>query len=101
QLGFAVIPLIHFVSDQKKMGVFRIKRLTRFFAWSIAALLLYLNLKLVMEEGVQLFALTGYWIWKILAVAILLGALTLLCYILCHPWISKKEFKELTVHGAE
>ena len=51
QLGFAVIPLIHFVSDKKKMGIFRIKIITRFFAWAIAALLLYLNLKLVLEEG--------------------------------------------------
>ena len=101
QLGFAVIPLIHFVSDQKKMGAFRIKTLTRFFAWSIAALLLYLNLKLVLEEGAQLFGLPGYWIWKILAVAVLLGALSLLGYILFHPWFSKKEFKDLTVHGAE
>ena len=101
QLGFAVIPLIHFVSDQKKMGVFRIKIFTRFFAWSIAALLLYLNLKLVLEEGVQLFSLSGYWSWKILALAVLLGALALLGYILFHPWLSKKEFKDLTLHGAE
>ncbi|HZZ76665.1 MAG TPA: Nramp family divalent metal transporter, partial [Puia sp.] len=43
QLGFAVIPLIHFVSDKKKMGIFRIKITTRFFAWVIAILLLYLN----------------------------------------------------------
>ncbi len=101
QLGFAVIPLIHFVSDKKKMGGFRIKKITRFFAWSIAALLLYLNLKLVLEEGSQLYALPGYWIWKITATAILLGALTLLGYILFHPWLSKKEFKDLTVHGEE
>jgi len=53
QLGFAVIPLIHFVSDKQKMGIFRIKITTRFFAWVIAALLLYLNLKLVLEEGRQ------------------------------------------------
>jgi manganese transport protein len=99
QLGFAVIPLIHFVSDKKKMGSFRIKKLTRLFAWSIAALLLYLNMKLVLEEGIQLFDLAGFWIWKILAVAVLLGALSLLGYILFHPWFSKKEFKDLPLHG--
>ena len=48
------------------MGIFRIKIITRFFAWTIAALLLYLNLKLVLEEGVQLFGMPGFWIWKIL-----------------------------------
>jgi manganese transport protein len=99
QLGFAVIPLIHFVSDKKKMGIFRIKKLTRFFAWSIAGLLLYLNLKLVLEEGMQLSDLPGFWIWKILGLLVLLGAIALLSYILFHPWLSKKEFKDLTLHG--
>jgi manganese transport protein len=101
QLGFAVIPLIHFVSDKKKMGIFRIKKLTRFFAWSIAGLLLYLNLKLVLEEGMQLSVLPGFWIWKILGLLVLLGAIALLSYILFHPWLSKKEFKDLTLHGEE
>lgn len=35
QLGFAVIPLIHFVSDKKKMGIFQIKKLTRFLPGSL------------------------------------------------------------------
>jgi len=99
QLGFAVIPLIHFVSDKNKMGIFRIKMLTRFFAWTIAALLLYLNLKLVMEEGGHLFGLPGYWIWKILSIVVLLGALVLLAYILIHPLLSKAIVKDITLHG--
>jgi manganese transport protein len=101
QLGFAVIPLIHFVSDKKKMGIFQIKKFTRFIAWSIAALLLYLNLKLVLEEGTQFSELPGFWIWKIVGLLVLLSALALLGYILFHPWLSKKEFKDLTVHGEE
>ena len=99
QLGFAVIPLIHFVSDKKKMGIFRIKITTRFFAWLIALLLLYLNLKLVLEEGRHLFDIPGYMIWKILSVLILLGALALLFYILLHPWMSSAEEKNITLHG--
>jgi len=99
QLGFAVIPLIHFVSDKKKMGIFRIKILTRFFAWVIAALLLYLNLKLVLEEGQHFFSAPGYEIWKILSVILLLGALVLLFFILFHPWMSKEQVKDVTLHG--
>jgi manganese transport protein len=99
QLGFAVIPLIHFVSDRKKMGIFRIKKMTMFLAWSIAALLLYLNLKLVMEEGELFFSMSGYWIWKIFSIGILLGALALLLYILVHPWLSKATEKDITLHG--
>src|SRR5450432_4207742 len=99
QLGFAVIPLIHFVSDKRKMGVFRIGVLTRFFAWTIAVLLLYLNLKLVMEEGQHFFDIPGYLSWKILFIVILLGAVILLIYILIHPWTSKTVEKDITLHG--
>ncbi len=99
QLGFAVIPLIHFVSDKKKMGIFRIKALTRFLAWTIAALLLYLNLKLVIEEGQHFLHLPGYGIWKIISILLLFGALVLLLYILIHPWLSKPEVKDITLHG--
>ena len=99
QLGFAVIPLIHFVSDKKKMGIFRIKIITRFFAWMIAALLLYLNLKLVLEEGRHFFNMPGYIVWKILSVLMLLGALSLLFYIFIHPWRSRAEEKDITLHG--
>jgi manganese transport protein len=99
QLGFAVIPLIHFVSDKKKMGIFCIKKLTRFFAWTVAALLLYLNLKLVLEEGAQFFSLPGYMLLKILSVLLLAGAIALLLYIFIHPWMNKGSAQNVTLHG--
>lgn len=99
QLGFAVIPLIHFVSDKKKMGTFRINISTRLIAWVIAALLLYLNLKLVFEEGHKLFNLQGMLIWKIFSVLALLGALVLLMFIFIHPWLSKTQIKDVPLHG--
>ncbi len=99
QLGFAVIPLIHFVSDKKKMGVFRIRKITMLTGWSIAALLLFLNFKLVLEEGQQFFSLPGLIIWKILSVLILVGALILLIFILVHPLLSKKTVKDVPLHG--
>jgi len=99
QLGFAVIPLIHFVSDKKKMGIFRIKKWTRFFAWTIAALLLYLNLKLVMDEGSNYFSHPGHPILKVGIVCILLGAIALLGYVFIHPWMNKSSDKMITLHG--
>jgi manganese transport protein len=99
QLGFAVIPLIHFVSDKKKMGVFQIKKITMFVSWSIAILLLYLNLKLVLEEGMQFLNLPGLLFWKIFSAVVLIGAIFLLLYILIHPWLSKTVVKDVTVHG--
>ena len=101
QLGFAVIPLIHFVSDKTKMGIFRIKKITRISAWTIAALLLYLNLKLVLVEGIYYFAFPGHLILKILSILILLGAIALLFYIFIYPWINKPAVKETPLHGEE
>ncbi len=50
QLGFAVIPLIHFVSDKKFMRDFTIKRPTKIASWLIALIIIALNGKLVYEE---------------------------------------------------
>jgi manganese transport protein len=50
QLGFAVIPLIHFVSDKKKMGQFAIGLFTKVIAWLIAGIIVVLNIKLVFNE---------------------------------------------------
>jgi len=46
QLGFAVIPLIHFVSDKKTMGKFVIKTYTKILALLFSGLPFFLNLKL-------------------------------------------------------
>src|SRR5450432_3105260 len=56
QLGFAVIPLIHFVSDKKTMGAFAIKPIIQFFAWLVASALVYLNVRLVTGEALNFFA---------------------------------------------
>jgi manganese transport protein len=54
QLGFAVIPLIHFVSDKKSMGEFVISRPVKIFSWLVAAILVILNVNLVYNEAVSL-----------------------------------------------
>lgn len=72
QLGFAVIPLIHFVSDKNTMGEFAIKTPTKIAAWIVATILVFLNVKMVVEQALPLFEDSGNWIWKIV---IILGAL--------------------------
>lgn len=47
QLGFAVIPLIHFVSDKNKMGEFVIPAWQRIASWVSATVIIGLNIKLV------------------------------------------------------
>jgi manganese transport protein len=55
QLGFAVIPLIHFVSDRSTMGVYTIKPVVQALAWLITAVLVYLNLRMVSEQATDYF----------------------------------------------
>src|ERR1700759_5711395 len=50
QLGFAVIPLIHFTSDRKKMGNFSIGPVTKLMSWGSAILIIGLNAKLVIDQ---------------------------------------------------
>ena len=49
QLPFAVIPLVQFVSDKKKMGNLAIPRGVAALAWVVAAIILVLNFKLLYD----------------------------------------------------
>lgn len=47
QLPFAVIPLVQFVCDRKKMGAFAIPRSVAVLAWIVAGIIVALNVKLL------------------------------------------------------
>ena len=49
QLPFAVIPLVQFVSDRRKMGTFVISRPLAMLAWVVAGIIVILNLKLLVD----------------------------------------------------
>ena len=49
QLSFAVIPLVKFTGDADKMGPFVNTRLTQFMAWTVAVIILGLNLYLLYD----------------------------------------------------
>src|SRR6202012_4764371 len=50
QLGFAVIPLIHFVSDRKKMGKFAIGPVGKTMSWVCAIIIVGLNAALIYQQ---------------------------------------------------
>ncbi|CAN7565686.1 Nramp family divalent metal transporter [Mesorhizobium sp. LjNodule214] len=52
QLPFAVVPLVQFVSDKKKMGNLAIPRSVAALAWVVAAIILVLNFKLLYDTVV-------------------------------------------------
>src|SRR5438105_4685192 len=49
QLPFAVIPLVRFVSDRRKMGKFAISRPVSAVAWIVAGIIVILNIKLLAD----------------------------------------------------
>ncbi|MBR0829532.1 Nramp family divalent metal transporter [Bradyrhizobium manausense] len=49
QLPFAVIPLVRFVSDRRKMGQFVIPASVAAIAWIVAAVIVVLNVKLLID----------------------------------------------------
>jgi manganese transport protein len=49
QLPFAVIPLVQFVSDPRKMGNFAIPRSVAIVSWIVAAVIVVLNVKLLFD----------------------------------------------------
>jgi len=49
QLPFAVIPLVRFVSDRRKMGTFAISPYVAAIAWIVAGVIVILNVKLLVD----------------------------------------------------
>lgn len=90
QLGFAIIPLIHFVSDKVQMGKFAIDAKTKIAAWVIASILIALNSKMLLNEAEQIFT-TGSIISKILIVAFVIFFAGLLAFIIFQPMFAKSK----------
>ncbi|MEZ7506801.1 Nramp family divalent metal transporter [Flavobacterium sp. Arc2] len=92
QLGFAIIPLIHFVSDKSKMKGFHIGKWTQMASWTVASIIVILNGKLVLDE------ITGWLetsenpivLW-LTVVPLAFAFLILLLYIVIKPFISKSK----------
>lgn len=87
QLGFATIPLIHFVSDKSKMGAFAIKLPTKILAWTGASVIVALNVKLVFEEIKSLMEASGEKAWLVMVsvIPIAFFMLGLLLFIALKP----------------
>ncbi len=101
QLGFAVIPLIHFVSDKRTMGQFAIRWHVKLIAWLVAVILVFLNVRLVGEEAWKVFnsAEIG-WVWKATLAMGILGFIWLFLTMTFLPILQKRMQKQrVTLHG--
>ena len=91
QLGFAIIPLIHFTSDKKKMGKFAIKPLTIILASLITVILVSLNIKMVIEQAKSVFVPGGSMVWQVVIIISSLFFISLLLMTLFYPLLRKKK----------
>lgn len=101
QLGFAIVPLIHFTSDKKTMGIFANKLWVKVVAWTIAGVIISLNIKLVYNEVVVWITNAGEnaWVVWITAVPLCLAAGVLLIYIIVKPLQRVSEKRVTMPHG--
>jgi manganese transport protein len=92
QLGFAIIPLIHFVSDKSKMRGFHISRTTQVASWIVASIIVALNGKLVYDEisGWLEASENPILLW-LTVVPLALSFLILLLYIVFKPFVTKSK----------
>jgi len=110
QLGFAIIPLIHFVSDDAKMRGFAIGKYTKIASWVIALVIVSLNARLVFDEikGWITSSENPIYIW-LFVVPLAVAAALLLLYIIVKPFLEKSmatptlvpHIKEIIVKEAE
>lgn len=95
QLGFAIIPLIHFVSDKSKMKGFQIGKRTQIASWIVATIIVSLNIKLVFDEinGWLETSENPIVLW-LTVVPLAISFLILLLYIVFNPFVSKAKIHD-------
>jgi manganese transport protein len=93
QLGFAVIPLIHFNSDKATMKEFAIKPWVKIFAWLTAFIIVSLNVQLVIEEigtWINDTVISIWWIY-LLVIPSIIYVFGLLLYVFISPFFKKSQ----------
>ena len=99
QLPFAVIPLIHFTNDRRRMGPFTNKPWVRALAWLTAALILALNVWLAMQAIAEWSRDPVYGTWVRLGAAVAGAGLgLLLLWITLQPTVT--QWRRRSARGA-
>jgi manganese transport protein len=91
QLGFAIIPLIHFTSDKKTMGKFVIKPWVIFLASLVTVVLVYLNIRMVVDQASNFFTTSDNLFWKAIIVLAGIFYISLLIVAIVYPLLGKKK----------
>lgn len=95
QLPFAIVPLIMFTSDRAKMGTLVNARWVMAISWAVAAVIIGLNTKLVVEQITGWLSAAGpgsMWV-KLAAVPLALALGGLLVWMVIEPLITRRGAK--------
>lgn len=98
QLAFAVIPLIHFVSDKKAMGQYTINWKTQIASWLVASLIVVLNLKLLFESMQEWIKASNNIIVQLLIMTGGVTIVALLIVTVIYPFILRKKETQINIH---
>jgi manganese transport protein len=96
QLPFAIIPLIQFTSDRRRMGVFASRMGIKILAWACALLVVGLNAVLIYmqiqewADNLRDSGLSPFWVYGIagplaIALAVFLG------WLVVYPYVARRE----------
>jgi manganese transport protein len=100
QLGFAVIPLIYFVSNKQLMGNYVIPSWQKIVSWIMVSIILVLNLKMVLNEVANYYSQTTHpFLFSIIVIPLIVLCLLLLMYILIVPTFFQKHKDVSSIHG--
>lgn len=102
QLGFAIIPLIHFVSNKKMMGEFVIPLWQKIGSWIAVSIIVFLNCHMLFQKVKEWIEQSEHaFLISITVVPFMLFCLGILIYITVEPFIkkSKKNDANLAFHG--
>ncbi len=98
QLGFAIVPLIHFTSDKKTMGSFAIKPFIIVLASLITLVLVYLNIRMVYEQTITFFAASDSVFWKSMIIIAGVAYISLLLIAIFYPLMGKTANESVKLH---
>ncbi len=92
QLPFAVIPLVHFTSDRKRMGSFANRRWVQALSWLVALIIVVLNVRLVYLTIGEWLAASGPHrdLVIMLVEPVLIGLFLLLVWMTFEPWLPRR-----------
>lgn len=93
QLSFAIIPLIHFVSDKATMGGFVISIWMQVLSWIVASILVFLNVKLITETVTSILEQSSAVVIKIIVIIVLILFIWLFLMMIILPIVRRNRAK--------